>query len=259
MAYWIRYSHNGKTSVGTLAEGVVSEHQGDMFAGPEATGNTVSVEEVEILTPCTPSKILALWNNFHATSAKTGLPAPEHPWYFVKTANTYAAHGAVINRPSSCEGKVLFEGELGIVIGKACKDVSVGDVDDYVFGYTLLNDVTAFEFLFGENFDHWTRAKCFDGFGVFGPGIETDVEPDSLTIETWLRGDGEEQQRQNYPVSDMIYGPREIVSHLSRDMTLMPGDIIACGTSVGAGALKDGWEVEIRVEGIGSLVNTYSG
>ncbi len=256
MTYWIRYSYENNVHIGKLTDGSIEPFCGDMFNHPQATGSSVALDAVEILTPCVPSKILALWNNFHATSEKTGLPKPDYPWYFVKTANTYAAQGSVIQRPANCAGKILFEGELGIVIGKRCKEIRVDQVDEHVFGYTCFNDITAFEHLFGENFDHWTRSKCFDGFGVFGPGIETDVEPDDLIIETWLHGD-EDQQRQNYPVSDMIYRPREIVSRLSHDMTLMPGDIIACGTSVGAGALKAGWQVEVKISAVGSLVNTF--
>lgn len=258
MTTWIRFQHGDKTGFGRLDGENIQVHDGDLFGDNAATGDSVSLADVTVMTPCTPSKMLALWNNFHATMEKTGLPRPEVPWYFVKTPNTYAAANTDILRPEACQGKVLFEGELGIVIGRTCKQVAVADVDDYVFGYTCINDVTAFEHLFSEEkFAHWTRAKCFDGFGVFGPGITSGVDPDDLVIRTILEGDGQVQERQNYPVSDMIYGPREIVSHLSHDMTLNPGDIIACGTSVGAGAMKDGWTVRIAIDGVGELVNRY--
>ncbi len=260
MATWIRFEISGKTAFGLLEQNAVHVHDGDLFGPVEATGEVVALGDVTILTPCVPGKMLALWNNFHATMEKTGLPKPEHPWYFVKTPNTYAPAGAVIRKPGACHGKILFEGELGIVIGRDCRDVPVEDADEYIFGYTCINDVTALEHLFSEeSFAHWTRAKCFDGFGVFGPGITRGVNPDDLVIMTFLEGEGEVQERQNYPVSDMIYGPREIVSRISRDMTLNPGDIIACGTSVGAGAMKDGWSVRILIEGVGELVNRYDG
>ncbi len=260
MATWIRFENSGNTAFGLLEQASIRVHEGDMFGPTQATGEVVALSDVTILTPCVPGKMLALWNNFHATMEKTGLPKPGHPWYFVKTPNTYAPAGAVIRRPDACGGKVLFEGELGIVIGRDCHNVSVGDADEYIFGYTCINDVTALEHLFSEQkFAHWTRAKCFDGFGVFGPGITCGVNPDELVVMTYLEGEGEVQERQNYPVSDMIYGPREIVSRISHDMTLNPGDIIACGTSVGAGALKDGWTVRILIEGVGELVNRYDG
>ena len=257
MTQWIRFEHDGNTGFGTLVDDVISVHTGDMFDRPEPTGDTLALGEVSILTPCDPGKILALWNNFHATMEKTGLPRPAHPWYFVKTRNSYAAHGSEIRRPAACNGKILFEGELGIVIGRNCSGVPVEDIDQYIFGYTCINDVTALEHLFAEDeFAHWTRAKNFDGFGVFGPVITTGIDPDGLAVKTLLVGD-ETQERQNYPVSDMIYSPREITSIVSHDMTLFPGDVIACGTSVGAGALKDGWRVEVIIEGVGTLVNTY--
>lgn len=259
MSTWVRFQHNHQTKFGIASDGEITTHEGEMFGSSTATGETVSQNEVTLLTPCVPTKLLALWNNFHATSEKTGLPQPGHPWYFVKTPNSYAAANTTIKKPRICNGKVLFEGELGIVIGRPCKDVSVVDAPDFIFGYTCINDVTAFEYLFNEKaFSHWTRAKCFDGFGVIGPGITTGIEPDTLVIKTFLEGDGQMQERQNYPVSDMIYSPCEIVSKLSCDMTLNPGDIIACGTSVGAGAMKDGWTVRVSIEGVGDLVNVYS-
>ncbi|MGI9318713.1 MAG: fumarylacetoacetate hydrolase family protein [bacterium] len=259
MATWIRFTYSNQQKFGVISNNIVSVHEGDMFGQHQPTGEELELDQVTVETPCTPEKILALWNNFYATAEKTGLPQPEHPWYFVKTPNTYAAANTQINRPAGCEGKLLFEGELGIVIGKACRGVGPKEVEDYIFGYTCVNDVTALAYLFKEDsFAHWTRAKCFDGFGIFGPAISTDIDPSNLTIKTFLEGNGEIQERQNYPVSDMIYSPYEIVSALSHDMTLKPGDIIACGTSVGAGAMKDGWTVRIDIDGVGTLTNTYS-
>lgn len=259
MTTWVRFEHNNSIHFGSEAGGQIKIHDGDMFGVNSPTGDIVALDDVTLLTPCVPSKILALWNNFHATSKKTGLPQPEHPWYFVKTPNTYAPANSTIRKPSICNGKVLFEGELGIVIGQSCKNVSVSEVPNFVFGYTCINDVTAFEYLFNEDaFSHWTRAKCFDGFGVIGPGITTGITPDDLVIKTFLEGEDQIQERQNYPVSDMIYSPYEVVSKLSLDMTLNPGDIIACGTSLGAGAMKDGWTVRILIDGVGELTNIYS-
>jgi 2-keto-4-pentenoate hydratase/2-oxohepta-3-ene-1,7-dioic acid hydratase in catechol pathway len=258
MTHWIRYKYQDEIAFGTLSGTSITRYQGDMFNSPIAVDEIVTLDEVEVLIPCNPGKMLALWNNFHATMEKNNLPQPGHPWYFVKTPNTFAAAGSTIIKPGSCQGKILFEGELGIVIGKTCKEVSTEDSVEYIFGYTCINDVTALEHLFGEkSFDHWARGKCFDGFGVFGPTIATDIDPTGLIIETYLEGE-ERQQRQNYPVSDMIFSPYEIVSRLSQDMTLFAGDVIACGTSLGAGALKPGWQVEVCIQGVGSLVNNFS-
>ncbi len=258
MRTWIRFEHNRKTKIGILNQDVIEIYEGDIFGENQATNESVNYADVTLLTPCSPSKFLALWNNFTATAEKSGLPKPEHPWYFVKTPNSYASANSNIYKPEICEGKILFEGELGIVIGKECKNMSLDNVADYIFGYTCINDVTALEYLFNEDdFAHWTRAKGFDGFGVFGPGITTDIEPDALSIRTYMCGNDQEQERQNYPVSDMFFKPYEIVSKISHDMTLYPGDVIACGTSVGAGAMKDGWTVRIEIDGVGTLENVF--
>jgi len=259
MTTWVRYQHQGAAAFGTLTQEKISEFEGEMFGDCVASGVEHDLENVTLEIPCVPSKILALWNNFNATAEKTGLPLPAHPWYFVMTPNTYAATNTIIKKPSACSGKIAFEGELGIVIGKPCKEVALEDVGDHIFGYTCVNDVTAPEFLVSEeDFAHWTRAKCFDGFGVFGPGITTGICPDDLAIKTYLENGETVQERQNYPVSDMIFSPHEIVARISHDMTLNAGDIIACGTSIGAGAMKDGWNVRIVIDGVGVLENTYS-
>ena len=145
---------------------------------------------------------------------------------------------------------------LGIVIGKQCRDVSEADAGDHVFGYTCINDVTAVELISKDaTFAQWTRAKSFDTFGVFGPVVATGLDPSTLSIRTVLN----DQERQNYPVSDMIFAPLEIVSLISRDMTLHPGDVICCGTSVGVGSMKPGSTIAVTIEGIGTLANRYEG
>ncbi len=258
MTDWIRFKRNGTTGFGTLDARTVTVHEGDMFDNPASAQIRFPIEEADLLVPCYPGKMLAMWNNFHAAREKNQLPVPQHPWYFVKTANTFAPTGSVIRKPASCNGKILFEGELGMVIGKRCRNIPVSEIDAYIFGYTCINDVTALEHLFSEpDFAHWARAKNFDGFGIIGPCIATGLEPDSLEIRTLLIGEGQTQVRQDYPVSDMIFPPRELASRISHDLTLYPGDIIACGTSLGAGAMKDRWTVEIAIKGIGKLVNEF--
>ena len=156
--------------------------------------------------------------------------------------------------PASYTGKVVYEGELGVVIGKRASNVSEADAAKYIFGYTCSNDVTAAEIIQKDpTFAQWTRAKSFDTFGVFGPVIATDVNPLDLHVKTLLDG----KERQNYPVSDMVFKPAQIVSLISRDMTLYPGDVISCGTSVGVGSMKPGSKIEIVIDGIGTLSNEY--
>ena len=148
-----------------------------------------------------------------------------------------------------------MKGELGIVIGRRCKDVPASDAGDYIFGYTCVNDVTAGDVL-NENADfaQWCRSKGYDTFGCLGPVIATDFDWRRAHVQTILDG----VERQNYPLSDMIFAAAELVSRISHDMTLLPGDVIACGTSVGIGSIRDGSTVEVRIDGIGSLINTLA-
>jgi 2-keto-4-pentenoate hydratase/2-oxohepta-3-ene-1,7-dioic acid hydratase in catechol pathway len=256
MARWLRFEHEGRTGFGRLRDDVIEVHDGDLFGSPRPTTDTVPLSDVRLRTPCDPSKMTCLWNNFHELAAKLGSPAPEEPLYLIKATSAFAAHGETIHRPKSYAGKVVYEGELGIVIGKRCSYVGESDATDYIFGYCCVNDVTAAD-LISKNpaFPQWTRAKSFDGFGAFGPVIATDLDPMALRVRTVLNG----QERQNYPVSDMIFPPAKLVSLLSQDMTLMPGDIIACGTSVGVGTMKEPTNtVEVSIDGVGTLSNIFA-
>ena len=195
----------------------------------------------------------AAWRS-RCSAAKLGLAAPHEPLFFVKTANSFLATGETIRMPPSFDGKVVYEGELGIVIGRRCRAVSVADAPQYIFGYTCINDVTAADIINRDPaFQQWSRAKSFDTFGVFGPVVATGLDPAVLSVRTMLNG----QERQNYPVADMIFPPAQLVSLISQDMTLEPGDVICCGTSVGVGSMKPGSTVEISIDGIGILANRF--
>ena len=255
MTLWLRFEADGSEQIGTLENDTVTVWTGDLFADPQPTGQRFPLAAVRVLAPCVPSKLIGLWNNFHERAAKEGLQRPTHPPYFIKGANCYAAHGDAIRRPAGYAGMVVFEAELGIVIGKRATAIGVQDAPAAIFGYTCVNDVTARELLrLDPAFVHWTRAKSFDTFGVFGPVIATGLDPSSLRVRAVVAG----EERQNYPVSDMFFSPAEIVSLLSHDMTLEPGDVIACGTSVGAGAMQDGDTVEVAIDGIGGLINRFA-
>lgn len=254
MARWMRFAHQGSTGFGIVDKDTIQICDGDLFAGALPTGECLPLNAVTCLTPCQPAKMLGLWNNFAARAEAEKLQRPEHPLWFVKTNNCFMAHGETIRRPTGYAGPVVFEGELGVVIGKTCRDVGEAEADKVIFGYTCVNDVTARQILRSDpSFPQWSRAKSFDTFGPFGPVIATGLEPDALTVRTLVNG----EEKQNYPVADMFFRPRAIVSLLSRDMTLMPGDIIACGTSLGAGAIQEGDLVEVEIEGVGRLANRF--
>jgi 2-keto-4-pentenoate hydratase/2-oxohepta-3-ene-1,7-dioic acid hydratase in catechol pathway len=181
---------------------------------------------------------------------------PKEPLWFLKPSTAYLAPGAPIRLPAADVGKVIYEGELGVVIGRTARDVAEEDVDRHVLGYTCVNDVTALDLLGRDPaFAQWSRAKSFDGFGPFGPVVATGVDPDRLVVRTLVKG----KVRQEYPISDAVFSPRRLVSLLSREMTLEPGDLIACGTSVGVGVLRPGTSVEVAIDGIGTLANPVVG
>ena len=254
---WVRFMHAGAVGAvgfGTLDAEQVQEHSGSMFDAPVATGRVLALADVTLLAPTQPSKIVALWNNFKALGDKLGLSAPNEPLYFLKAPNSYLNPGQTIVKPPG-DGKVVFEGELGIVIGKLCKGVSEADAMGHVFGYTCANDVTSADELNRDpSFAQWVRAKGHDTFCPFGPTVATGLDPATLVVKTTLNG----SLRQDYPISDMRFTVAQLVSMVSQDMTLLPGDIILCGTSVGVGSMKPGSTVEVQIDGIGTLINRFA-
>lgn len=253
MKLWTRFkTAHGRIGFGRLQGDHILEHRGSLFDDPLPTGATVPVASVDLLCPCEPGKIVALWNNFHALGAKLGKAAPKHPLFLIKPATTLLGPGEVIRRPSAYAGKIVFEGELGIVIGKRASNVPVESAASHILGYTVVNDVTAAELIDEDpNFAQWTRAKGYDTFGCVGPVIAQDFDWREASVVTTLDG----AVRQDYPLADMIFNPHELVARISQDMTLLPGDVIAVGTSVGVGSMKEGQLVEVSIGGIGTLAN----
>jgi len=254
MAQWLRFTHHNKPGFGQLSGEQIQVHSGDMFAHSQATGEMIPLAAVEIDIPCVPSKMIAMVDNFHALVTKLEHQVPAEPLYFLKGNNSFLANGQTIRTPKSYSGKVVYEGELGMVIGKHCHEASESEAQQSIFGYTCINDVTAIEILNRDpGYAQWTRSKSFNTFGVFGPYITSGIDPMTLSIKTILN----DQERQNYPVSDMIFPPAKLVSLISQDVPLEPGDIIACGTSVGVGSMKPGSQVSIIIDGVGRLDNTF--
>jgi 2-keto-4-pentenoate hydratase/2-oxohepta-3-ene-1,7-dioic acid hydratase in catechol pathway len=252
---WARVGVGTRTWIGTIEGDHLAVFDKEPYLDGVPTGETVPLSGARFLTPCKPTKFVALWNNFHAAAAKNGWSIPDGPLYFLKSANSYAAHQDIVRIPPSV-GRVIYEGELGVVIGETCSAVSVEEARKQIFGYTCVNDVTALELLFSDpSFHQWTRAKSFDGFGVFGPVIATGLDVSALKVTTSVN----DHVRQDYPISDAIFSPAELVSRISHDMTLEPGDIIACGTSLGTLPVRDGTVVDVRIDGIGTLQTTFSG
>ncbi len=254
MDTWMRFmSNDGGIVFGRVENGYLHEYEG--IDQPVPTGAVLSLRALRPLAPCAPGKIVALWNNFHALAAKLEKPVPAHPLFLVKPASSVIGSREPIRRPPHYAGKIVFEGELGIVIGKRCRNASVESAAEAIFGYTIVNDVTAAGLL-NENphFPQWCRAKGFDTFCCIGPAIVSGFDWQRARVVTRLDG----VERQNYPLDDIVFTPAEQVSLISQDLTLEPGDVIACGTSLGVGSIGDGATVEITIDGIGTLVNTLA-
>jgi 2-keto-4-pentenoate hydratase/2-oxohepta-3-ene-1,7-dioic acid hydratase in catechol pathway len=242
----------GRTATGELVTGVIEGdalHPRAALGADEATGEAIALSDLTLLPPVVPGKFIGLWNNYKAAAEKGGNEHPTHPLWFLKADTSLAGPGAEVAIPESA-GRVVFEGELGFVIGATCKDATEAEAEAAILGYTCVNDITSLTVLTADpSFPQWTRSKSFDGFGVIGPVIETGLDWSGLTVTVNVDG----RERQIYEASDMILTPPEIVRLLSHDVTLNPGDVIACGTSLGARPVKAGQVVEVVIDGIGTL------
>lgn len=233
-------------------DGLIRVHAGNLFGGSAPTGRTLPLAAVRLLPPCAPRAMIALWNNSRSQIDKLGRETPREALYFLKPATCLATHGDPILYPVGRSERVVLEGEIGIVIGRLCRNIEPEAAPNHIFGYTVVNDVTAQDVVKRDaSFPQYTRAKGFDSFGIFGPVIETEVDPLVLRIQSAVNG----RICQDYPVTDLALDPWGIVASISRTMTLVPGDVIACGTSLGADPIRPGDTVEIRIPGIGALVN----
>jgi 2-keto-4-pentenoate hydratase/2-oxohepta-3-ene-1,7-dioic acid hydratase in catechol pathway len=251
---WVRFLLRGTPRYGWLDGERVIVCRGDPFAGAEPDGEETGLSEVRVLPPLVPGKFIGLWNNCRALAEKLGQTVPAEPLYFLKATSSLLGPGGIVRAPRGYDGRVAYEGELGIVIGRRCSAVGAAQAAGCILGYTCVNDVTALDILNRDpSFAQWTRAKSFDTFGVCGPVIAAGLDPLTLTVRTRVNG----RERQNYPAADMIFAPAEIISRLSHDMTLEPGDLIACGTSLGVLPMKPGSTVEVEIEGIGVLQNRF--
>jgi 2-keto-4-pentenoate hydratase/2-oxohepta-3-ene-1,7-dioic acid hydratase in catechol pathway len=198
----MRFGCQDVTGFGTIEDDLVTVWNGVTFDRPVRSRRTLALADARLLTPCTPGKLVGLWNNFRARASKEGLTRPEHPLYFIKADNWHAADRTPIRQPARYDGPDVFEGELGVVIGRRCSNVSVEDAERHIFGYTCLNDVTARDVLKRDpSFVQWARAKSFDTVGPFGPWIVSGIDADALTVRTLVNG----TVKQDYPVADMFY------------------------------------------------------
>lgn len=251
---WVRYAKDGAEGFGTLEGESIQPHQGDLLGEARPAGAPLSLAAVTLLPPVRPARFIGLWNNYRALAEKQGNAIPEGPLYFLKSPGSVVGPRAAIRTPAGYAGKVLYEGELGLVIGRRVANADEAEAERAIFGLTCVNDVTALDILTADaSFPQWARAKSPDTFGPVGPCIATGLDWRDLRVTVALNG----RVRQDYPCSDMIIPPARIVALISREMTLEPGDLIACGTSLGALPMRPGMEVAVTIEGIGTLANPF--
>jgi len=230
----------------------IAEITGDpLYTKIELNGTVHQVEDVRLLAPVIPrSKIIGIGRNYADHAKEMGNEVPAEPLMFLIPNTAVIGPGDPVVMPEISE-RVDYEGELAVVIGRMCKDVSPEEAKKVVLGYTISNDVTARDLQKSDG--QWSRAKGFDTFCPLGPWIETDLDPADSRVTTRLDG----EVVQDGPTSDMIFGVAELISHASRAFTLLPGDVILTGTPEGVGPVKAGQRVEVEVPEIGVLANTY--
>jgi len=244
----VRYTHNNNTGYGIVEGDAVQPLVGQPYKEIETGNGCLPLGQVKLLAPCQPTKIIAMGLNYHSHAREMGHKIPNSPLTFLKPPTAVIGPEANIIYPAA-SARVDYEGELAVIIRKVAWRVSKQDIQEYILGYTCFNDVTARDLQQQDN--QWTRAKGFDTFAAIGPWIETDIEPGCLNLETYLNGEIKQQGN----TSDLIYNIGEIINFISNVMTLMPGDIIATGTPAGIGPMYPGDRVEVKIQGIGSLVN----
>jgi 2-keto-4-pentenoate hydratase/2-oxohepta-3-ene-1,7-dioic acid hydratase in catechol pathway len=220
-----------------------------LYAGVQPTRDTVRLGDVRLLAPVLPrSKVVGIGRNYAAHAAELGNEVPDEPLMFLKPNTSVVGPGDPVRFPSQSR-EVHFEGELAVVIGRICRDVPVERAFDVIHGYTVGNDVTARDLQRRDG--HFTRAKGFDSFCPLGPWVETELDLSDLRLRTYLNGD----LKQDGTTRDLIFDVPTLVAHVSSVMTLLPGDVILTGTPEGVGPMAAGDEVDVVVEGIGTLTN----
>lgn len=245
----VRYQIGGEAvKYGWMLDDKIGEIQGDIFGEYRRREAKIPRVEVSLAAPCIPSKILCVGRNYVEHARELGNEVPKTPLIFMKPPSSIVANGEPIILPPQSR-QVEHEAELVVVVGKRGRNITPEAVKEYLFGYTIGNDVTARDLQKTDG--QWTRAKGFDTFCPFGPWIETDFDAADAVVTCRVNG----QMRQMASTRDMIFNVNTLIAYISSVMTLEAGDIIFTGTPAGVGELKEGDVVEVEIEGLGKLSN----
>ena len=242
----VRFNSGGSTSYGVLDGDSIRQITGEPFAEINYSGKTFALADVKLLAPVEPKKIVLVGLNFASHAAEIHQETPSEPLIFFKPSSAVVASGEEIVLPHQST-QVEIEAELTVVIGKRAKNVSQEKVSDYILGYTVANDVTARDIQFSDL--QWARSKAFDSFCPVGPWIETDFEPENKRISSTING----ETKQDASTSEMVFSPEFLISYISQNFTLEPGDIVLTGSPAGISRVVAGDVVQCSIEGIGTL------
>lgn len=245
----VRFRAKEGPRYGILDDGqIIRSLQGAPFERLDYDGEQFPLAEVDLLAPCEPSKVVGIGLNYRDHAEELGLALPEEPMLFLMPGTAVIGPGQTIRLPEASE-RVDYEGELAVVIGRRAFRIRQEEAADAILGYTCFNDVTARDLQIKDV--QYTRSKGFDTFAPIGPCIVDDLDPGSLDIETYVNG----TRMQCSNTRQLVFDPLHLVHFVSWVMTLNPGDVIASGTPGGIGPLASGDRVEVRIQGIGSLIN----
>jgi 2-keto-4-pentenoate hydratase/2-oxohepta-3-ene-1,7-dioic acid hydratase in catechol pathway len=232
-----------------VVDGELFRLRGDVFGSPSFDKKPTKFKGLRTLTPVAPSKIIAVGLNYADHARETGKALPKEPLIWFKATTSLIPDGAKIEIPFP-KHRTDYEAELAIVIGRRVRNVTSAAAARYIFGYTAVQDISDRTIQGAES--QWARAKSFDTFTPLGPYVETKVDPHDLTIQLFQNG----QLRQNSNTSELIFNCYDLVSFISTNLTLLPGDIICTGTPSGVGPIESGDRLEVRIQGLAPLVNT---
>ncbi len=232
-----------------VVDGELFKLNGDVFGSPSFEKKPTPCKGLKTLTPVAPTKVIAVGLNYADHARESGKPLPKEPLFWFKATTSLIPDGAKIEIPFS-KHRTDFEAELAVVIGRRIRNVTPAAAARYIFGYTAAQDISDRTIQNSES--QWARCKSFDTFTPVGPYVETKIDPHDLTIQLFQNG----RLRQNSHTSQLIFNCFEIVSFVSTNMTLLPGDIILTGTPSGVGPIESGDRLEVRIQGLTPLVNT---
>jgi len=243
-----RFQKNGEIFYAKVVDDGLFRLRGDVFGSPSFDRRPTSRKGVKTLVPVVPSKVIAVGLNYIEHARETGKPLPRLPLFWLKAPTSLIPDGGKIEIPFP-HHRTDYEAELAIVIGRKIRNVAPATASRYIFGYTTAQDISDRTIQNAES--QWARCKSFDTFTPLGPLVETKIDPNGLAIQLFQTG----HLRQNSNTNQLVFKPAELVSFISTNLTLLPGDVSLTGTPSGIGPIQSGDKLEVRIQGLAPLVN----